>query len=107
MSAGTYVLGDVAVNRMGYGAMQLAGPGVWGPPKDRAAAEAAAERIRHAVAARPLAVHGVEVPVTISVGIATSDDSPNAEGLLGAADAALYRAKSGGRNRVVWAGSMR
>lgn len=47
MSAGTYVLGDVAVNRMGYGAMQLAGPGVWGPPKDRAAAEAV---LREAVA---------------------------------------------------------
>jgi pyridoxine 4-dehydrogenase len=31
---------DVAVNRMGYGAMQLAGPHVWGPPKDRAAAVA-------------------------------------------------------------------
>jgi aryl-alcohol dehydrogenase-like predicted oxidoreductase len=28
------------VNRMGYGAMQLAGPHVWGPPKDRAAAVA-------------------------------------------------------------------
>ena len=28
-------LGDRRVNRMGYGAMQLAGPGVFGPPKDR------------------------------------------------------------------------
>jgi len=34
-TAGTYILGDRAVNRMGYGAMQLAGPGVFGPPKDR------------------------------------------------------------------------
>jgi aryl-alcohol dehydrogenase-like predicted oxidoreductase len=34
----TYPLGDRDVNRMGYGAMQLAGPGVFGPPKDRAAA---------------------------------------------------------------------
>jgi aryl-alcohol dehydrogenase-like predicted oxidoreductase len=31
----TYHLGDLTVNRMGYGAMQLAGPGVFGPPKDR------------------------------------------------------------------------
>jgi len=30
-----YVLGDKPVNRMGYGAMQLAGPGVFGPPRDR------------------------------------------------------------------------
>lgn len=37
-SAGTFVLGHRSVNRMGYGAMQLAGPGVFGPPKDRAAA---------------------------------------------------------------------
>lgn len=37
-SAGTYRLGARTVNRLGYGAMQLAGPGVFGPPKDRAAA---------------------------------------------------------------------
>ncbi|MBE7161261.1 MAG: oxidoreductase, partial [Williamsia herbipolensis] len=38
--AGTFKLGDRSVKRMGYGAMQLAGPGVFGPPKDRAAAVA-------------------------------------------------------------------
>ena len=31
---------DIAFNRIGYGAMQLAGPHVFGPPKDRAAAVA-------------------------------------------------------------------
>jgi pyridoxine 4-dehydrogenase len=36
--AGTYSLGDRSVKRIGYGAMQLAGPGVFGPPKDRDAA---------------------------------------------------------------------
>ena len=36
--AGTYTLGDRSVQRLGYGAMQLAGPGVFGPPKDRNAA---------------------------------------------------------------------
>ena len=36
--AGTFTLGDRTVKRIGYGAMQLAGPGVFGPPKDRAAA---------------------------------------------------------------------
>ncbi len=35
--AGTFSLGDFVVNRVGYGAMQLAGPGVFGPPKDHAA----------------------------------------------------------------------
>jgi pyridoxine 4-dehydrogenase len=34
-AAGAYALADRSVNRMGYGAMQLAGPGVFGPPKDR------------------------------------------------------------------------
>jgi aryl-alcohol dehydrogenase-like predicted oxidoreductase len=38
--AGTFTLGDRTVKRLGYGAMQLAGPGVFGPPKDRAAAVA-------------------------------------------------------------------
>ncbi len=36
--AGTFQLGDRTVNRMGYGAMQLAGPQVFGPPKDHHAA---------------------------------------------------------------------
>ena len=36
--AGTYQLGDRKVRRLGYGAMQLAGPGVFGPPRDRDAA---------------------------------------------------------------------
>jgi len=46
--SGSYTLGTRAVNRLGYGAMQLAGPGVFGPPKDKAAALAV---LREAVAA--------------------------------------------------------
>src|SRR6201982_3741216 len=38
----------ITVHRMGYGAMQLAGPGVWGPPRDSGAAVAV---LREAVAA--------------------------------------------------------
>ena len=38
--AGTFKLGDRNVKRLGYGAMQLAGKGVFGPPKDRAEAVA-------------------------------------------------------------------
>jgi pyridoxine 4-dehydrogenase len=50
--AGAFTLGDRAVNRMGYGAMQLAGPGVFGPPKDPQAAisvlrEAVASGVNH------------------------------------------------------------
>jgi pyridoxine 4-dehydrogenase len=36
----TFAIGGRMVNRVGYGAMQLAGPGVFGPPKDLAAARA-------------------------------------------------------------------
>jgi pyridoxine 4-dehydrogenase len=46
-AAGAFALGDRTVNRMGYGAMQLAGPGVFGPPKDHATALAV---LREAVA---------------------------------------------------------
>jgi aryl-alcohol dehydrogenase-like predicted oxidoreductase len=43
-AAGTVRLGDLTVNRMGFGAMRLCGPSVWGPPKDRAAAHALLRR---------------------------------------------------------------
>src|SRR5579863_8467679 len=45
--SGSFTFGDRTVYRLGYGAMQLAGPGVFGPPKDRAAAVAV---LREAVA---------------------------------------------------------
>ena len=45
--SGTFTLGDRAVRRLGYGAMQLAGPHVFGPPKDHDAALAV---LREAVA---------------------------------------------------------
>ena len=35
LPGGTYRVGDLDLTRVGYGAMQLAGPGVFGPPKDR------------------------------------------------------------------------
>ncbi len=40
LPGGTYRVGDLELTRLGYGAMQLAGPGVFGPPRDRAAAVA-------------------------------------------------------------------
>ena len=50
--AGTFPLGDRTVKRVGYGAMQLAGPGVFGPPKDHDTAiavlrEAVASGVNH------------------------------------------------------------
>jgi pyridoxine 4-dehydrogenase len=51
-TSGSFTLGDRAIKRLGYGAMQLAGPGVFGPPKDRDAAlavlrEAIASGVNH------------------------------------------------------------
>ena len=45
--SGTFTFGDRTVRRLGYGAMQLAGPGAFGPPKDHDAALAV---LREAVA---------------------------------------------------------
>ena len=45
--SGTFRLGDRMVKRIGYGAMQLAGPGVFGPPRDHDAAVAV---LREAIA---------------------------------------------------------
>jgi pyridoxine 4-dehydrogenase len=51
-ASGTFTLGSRPVKRLGYGAMQLAGPGVFGPPKDHDAAlavlrEATASGVNH------------------------------------------------------------
>lgn len=51
-ASGSYQLGDRQVKRIGYGAMQLAGPGVFGPPKDpqmciRVLREAVAAGVNH------------------------------------------------------------
>jgi pyridoxine 4-dehydrogenase len=44
-AAGTFTIGgDLTVNRLGYGAMRLTGPGIWGPPADKASALATLRR---------------------------------------------------------------
>ena len=46
-AAGTFTIGgDLTVNRMGYGAMRITGPGIWGPPADK---EGALATLRKAV----------------------------------------------------------
>jgi aryl-alcohol dehydrogenase-like predicted oxidoreductase len=45
LNSGTFAIGgDLAVNRLGYGAMRITGPGIWGPPADKAASLATLRR---------------------------------------------------------------
>jgi diguanylate cyclase (GGDEF)-like protein len=60
-------------------------------------ATALGHRLEEAVR-RPLTVGGVAHRLTASIGIALGNEDP--EGLLAAADAAVYRAKAAGRGRV-------
>lgn len=73
------------------------------------AVERAAERIRQLVAAVPMQVPqtGRAVPVTVSIGIAELIPGETMDGLIARADAALYAAKSMGRDRVVRAADSR
>ena len=73
------------------------------PGSDGAAAEQLAQRLRNAVEKLALphakSAHGI---VTASIGVATfvAHDMQDGAALTAASDAALYRAKGGGRNRV-------
>lgn len=73
------------------------------PDTDVKAAIAVAERIRHAFATSAVTTHrGERVGTTVSIGIANVDVAGvDFDIMLAAADAALYEAKSRGRNRVV------
>jgi len=68
------------------------------------AAAVLAERIRKAIEERSFSTGATQLAVTVSLGVADTLqalESPDASRLLAAADAALYSAKRGGRNRVV------
>jgi len=76
------------------------------PDTDRELAVRIAERLREDVARRRIVVNGgrEELSVTVSIGIASTEDGPaddSAQKLIKRADEALYAAKTGGRNRVV------
>jgi diguanylate cyclase (GGDEF)-like protein len=72
------------------------------PGASAAKAVEIAERLRAGVERTPVRLHaGAELRVTASLGVAVCpDDGATARDLLAAADAALYRAKHGGRNQV-------
>jgi diguanylate cyclase (GGDEF)-like protein len=62
------------------------------------------ERLRAAVAASPIPTGAGDIPITISFGVKIGAEGETESELLEAADRALYRAKSNGRNQVRLAG---
>jgi len=71
------------------------------PETDRAQARLVCERLRRLVAARPVRLpSGEDLRVTLSTGIALLAGEEESDKLISRADAALYGAKAGGRNRV-------
>jgi diguanylate cyclase (GGDEF)-like protein len=70
------------------------------PGCDVQTAAGLAERIRLAVGTEPMLIDGDAVRVTCSVGVVCGEIAADVEVLIDIADAALYRAKEGGRNRV-------
>jgi diguanylate cyclase (GGDEF)-like protein len=76
------------------------------PACDAAGAMEVAERVRSAVAAQPVQTGFGAIPSSLSIGVAAAGPGQglSCSGLLQLADAALYRAKAGGRNRIELAG---
>lgn len=71
------------------------------PDTDRKGAQYAAERIRRAAEEAVIKAYDTQVKITLSAGVATCPaDGEGLEDLIGKADAALYRAKKEGRNKV-------
>lgn len=81
-----------------YGGEELA---VMLPDSDAASAAIVAERIRQRVRCEPVQLDGCQIPVTISVGMATcAEGCCSVDALIKRADEALYAAKRKGRDRV-------
>lgn len=84
-----------AVGRYGGEEFLIVAPGC-----DLTGGQHLAERLWVAVSCEPIETSEGPIGVSVSLGVASSDGAKDADSLIHAADAALYRAKRGGRNRV-------
>ena len=86
-----------SIGRYGGEEFLVVAPGVAAP-----SIESIAERLRLNLANHPMILGGTSVKVTCSLGVAVSDqlEEPLLDNLIRAADAALYRAKAAGRDRI-------
>jgi len=71
------------------------------PEADKNAAVEAMERLRERVEGSVVMADDVEIRVTVSIGVAEFSQDQDIENLLKTADENLYKAKEGGRNRIV------
>ena len=71
------------------------------PGVDDKAARMAAERVRMAVAAAPYRHKGTDIVITVSIGLCFGDNCKELDDAMTTADRNLYKAKRGGRDRVV------
>jgi len=75
------------------------------PATSQRAAARCCERLREAVGTGGWEEHGLDVPVTASIGVATAAEAANLELVMRLADQRLYEAKRTGRDRVIGAGA--
>lgn len=76
------------------------------PDTTEAGAKACMERVRRRIASDDSPFRGVDVQVTVSIGVAEAERNESTLALIERADRALYAAKQAGRNRVVGASTL-
>ncbi|EGO64936.1 GGDEF domain-containing protein [Acetonema longum] len=72
------------------------------PQADEQTVIAVCENIRKLIGDTAISVFPIKISITISIGVATSDEDETLDGLISRADSALYTGKRQGRDRVVF-----